>query len=355
MRQFIRRHPFWSFYAAAFLIGLLAWIYLMTVELVLQGERGPDYSAYGEFVGYRDATRAAHPILHHHGDSVLLYMQAAASKMPILLPMFSFPFAPTLAALLIVGIGWKRLGLRALLGLYRPIRGNVSAREGAQLYAILVGFLVTFVSSLLIFEQLFGDPAKVQNAVAHIGLLDWQTFVATLLVAGFLNQGALLEELGWRGYALPLLVRKWSNPLLACVVLGVLWALWHFPREIPGILSGQSLAALVQWHLIFFLSTIGMTIVAFYFVNAAGGSVIPAILIHGVLNHVGNMFGAEQLVGRSYGGMIGPVGWAIAGVVVIALVGPDLGWKRRVEALGDSDPSLIWAGSDEAAPSPSKA
>ena len=64
---------------------------------------------------------------------------------------------------------------------------------------------------------------------------------------------------------------------------------------------------------------------------------------------------AEQLVGRSYGGMIGPVGWAIAGVVVIALVGPDLGWKRRVEALGDDDPSLIWAGSDEAAPSPSKA
>ena len=184
MRQFIRRHPFWSFYAAAFLIGLLAWIYLMTVELALQGERGPDYSAYGEFVGYRDATRAAHPILHHHGDSVLLYMQAAASKMPILLPMFSFPFAPTLAALLIVGIGWKRLGLRALLGLYRPIRGNVSAREGAQLYAILVGFLVTFVSSLLIFEQLFGDPAKIQNAVAHLGLLDWRTFVVTLLVAG---------------------------------------------------------------------------------------------------------------------------------------------------------------------------
>ncbi|MYA08637.1 MAG: hypothetical protein F4060_10975 [Holophagales bacterium] len=203
MRQFIRRHPFWTFYAAAVLIGLLAWIYLMTVEVVLQEERGPDYSAYGEFVGYRDATRAAHPTLHHHGDSALLYMQAAASKMPILLPMFSFPFAPTLAALLIVGIGWKRLGLRALIGLYRPIRGNLSLREGAQLYATLVGFLVTFVSSLLIVEQLFG---------------------------------------------------------------------------------------------------------------------------------------------RSYGGMIGPVGWAVAGLVVIALVGPDLGWQRRVKALGDDDPSLIWSG-----------
>ena len=179
MRDLIRRHHFWTFYAAAVLIVLRAWIYLMTFEVVLQGERGPDYSAYGEFVGYRDATRAAHPTLHHHGDSVLLYMQAAASKMPILLPMFSFPFAPTLAALLIVWIGWKRLGLRALVGLYRPIRGNVSLREGAQLYAILVGFLVTFVSSLLIVEQLFGDPARVPNAVAHIGLLDWRTFVVT--------------------------------------------------------------------------------------------------------------------------------------------------------------------------------
>ncbi len=343
MRNLIRRRPFLTFYAAAVLIGLAAWIYLLTVEVVLQGSRGADFSAFGQFVEYRDATRAAHPVLHHHGDSVLLYLHSALS-MPILLPMFSFPFAPTLAALLIVGIGWKREGLRRLLSLYKPVRGSLTWREGLQRYAVLACFLVTFAASLFAYERLFGDPARVEHAVAHVGLLDWRTFFVTLLVASFFNQGALLEELGWRGFAQPLLTRRWGSPLLVAVALGVLWALWHFPREIPGLLSGgQTLAGLVQWHLVFFLSTVGMTIVAFYFVNVLGGSVVPAIIIHGTLNQLGNLFGAEQLVGRSYGGMTSPVAWAIAGGVVVALVGPDLGWRTRIELLGDDDPSLDWS------------
>jgi membrane protease YdiL (CAAX protease family) len=34
--------------------------------------------------------------------------------------------------------------------------------------------------------------------------------------------------LGWRGYALPKLQTKF-NPLVSSLILGGLWALWHFP------------------------------------------------------------------------------------------------------------------------------
>jgi uncharacterized protein len=40
--------------------------------------------------------------------------------------------------------------------------------------------------------------------------------------------GPLLEEGGWRGFALPSMERL-HGPLLASLILGVLWALWHLP------------------------------------------------------------------------------------------------------------------------------
>src|SRR5215469_11672630 len=51
-----------------------------------------------------------------------------------------------------------------------------------------------------------------------------------LLVGGFIvsDTGALGEEIGWRGYALPRLLRLLS-PLNASIVLGLMWAIWHVP------------------------------------------------------------------------------------------------------------------------------
>ncbi|NLN86173.1 MAG: CPBP family intramembrane metalloprotease [Syntrophomonadaceae bacterium] len=43
------------------------------------------------------------------------------------------------------------------------------------------------------------------------------------------TSGPVLEEFGWRGYALPKLQAKYS-PLKSSLILGFMWAVWHCPQ-----------------------------------------------------------------------------------------------------------------------------
>src|SRR5579885_2008274 len=65
-------------------------------------------------------------------------------------------------------------------------------------------------------------------------LLIFQTLVSPVFTPDFLPIGilfglpALLEEIGWMGYAYPKMRMK-QSPLAAAILLGVLWGLWHAP------------------------------------------------------------------------------------------------------------------------------
>jgi len=199
-------------------------------------------------------------------------------------------------------------------------------------------FLTAMVSLAIAREYYWGEPERVAAAIKHLGLFDWKVFLVSLFMALFVNQGALLEELGWRGYALPLMIKRWGNPLLASILLGIAWALWHFPREIPMLLSGQQdIPALLIGQFWFIFMCINMSIIATYFVNITGGSVLPAIIIHGTLNMVGGMFNTEHMGLRSAFSLDGPLMWFSAAIVILLLVGTDLGWKRRQQLLGNTD------------------
>jgi len=46
-------------------------------------------------------------------------------------------------------------------------------------------------------------------------------FLASIVFGG-------LEEVGWRGYLLPKLMKK-TNLLIATIIVGIIWGLWHLP------------------------------------------------------------------------------------------------------------------------------
>jgi membrane protease YdiL (CAAX protease family) len=101
----------------------------------------------------------------------------------------------------------------------------------------------------------------------QVSVLDFVVFV---LVVG--------EELGWRGYALPLLLEKRSAGT-ASLILGLIWGIWHLPTfVIPGTPQyGLPFAAFV-------LLTIEYSILMTWVFLHTRGSVLIATLFHGAIN-----------------------------------------------------------------------
>lgn len=131
----------------------------------------------------------------------------------------------------------------------------------------------------------------------------------------------LTEETAWRGFALPRLQARYSA-LVASLILGVLWGLWHLPLfYIPG--SFQSSLPFVG----FFLSTVAMTIVTTWVFNHTRGSVLVAAILHAATDvtiaYTGVMSGDRRLFWLFVGAQ-----WLFALVVVFTEGGAHLSRAR---------------------------
>jgi len=96
---------------------------------------------------------------------------------------------------------------------------------------------------------------------------------AGFFVSLFLR-GALGEELGLRGFALPYLQARMS-PFRASLIIGVLWGAWHLP-----VLIGRDVLSIVAFSLL----SIGLAMLFTWLFNGSGGSLIPVLLFHASQN-----------------------------------------------------------------------
>ena len=88
-----------------------------------------------------------------------------------------------------------------------------------------------------------------------------------------------MEELGWRGLALPLLQRH-LNPAAAGLVLGLIWGAWHLPAFFVGG-TPQS-----GWSFLpFFVGVVAASVIMTGLYNASRGSLLLAMLMHFQLNN----------------------------------------------------------------------
>ncbi len=96
-----------------------------------------------------------------------------------------------------------------------------------------------------------------------------------LLFAAFFIAAAG-EELGYMGYAIDPMQARWSA-LTASLIMGILWALWHYPSMIQ---IGQS-PGLMAWGT---LATVGFRVLYVWLYNNTGQCIFAVIFFHAMGN-----------------------------------------------------------------------
>ena len=189
--------------------------------------------------------------------------------------------APDLAVFVVARIRGGRTLLRAVGSRFRPWSKGVGARRGIRIWiAVVVVFSACNVVSGLLHQ------AFVPNDFTwHFS---W-SMLALLPVAMFLDAGALLEENGWRGFALPVLLRT-RGPLVASLTVGLAWASWHFPVKYDAFLD-YGLWGGLAYLSAFTIKIVAMSVVITFFWARAGQATLLAIAMHGLSNDVARVGG----------------------------------------------------------------
>jgi uncharacterized protein len=185
---------------------------------------------------------------------------------------------PALAAFVVTRMVEGKQGTRQLLR-----RRILRWRVGVQWYLIAVFGVppVYFLAASLV----------LGTAPLEALIEDWPFLFTSYLpkvVMVFLIV-SLWEEIGWMGFALPRLQEKYG-PLMASVVLGVLWALWHLPAYFNStqvvadkVGLGELDRLLYLLPPLILLATFTRIVMTWLF-NVAMGSVIVVTLFHAAFN-----------------------------------------------------------------------
>jgi uncharacterized protein len=182
---------------------------------------------------------------------------------------------PLIAAVTVLALTRGRAGLAALG------RSVIRWRVNPVWYAfVFLGIPLLMLAALATLYS--GDLLR---ALAERWPLFFTQFPLGVLAIAVVT--GLAEEPGWRGYAQPAANRRFQ-PLLAALVVSVIWATWH----LPNALFGQS-AAETGLH---FIATVVNGFVLAWVYNSTGGSVLLVMLLHGAQN------GTAGLVQRLFEG-----------------------------------------------------
>ena len=164
-------------------------------------------------------------------------------------------------------------------------------RVGARWYAAVI-----FIP-LVLFMLAVGGYAAVTGQTPELDFSQGLSLIGTLAAAYAvrfliaLPTGPMAEEMGWRGFALPVLQRRYSA-LTASLIIGVAWGLWHLPMFlVPGVaLSGGNTILTNPWAVVpYVLGTMSKSIIFTWAYNNTRGSLLLDVLFHAAINTTANV------------------------------------------------------------------
>ncbi|RMG31347.1 MAG: CPBP family intramembrane metalloprotease [Bacteroidetes bacterium] len=233
MKAFIKKYPLWSFLILNYLIS---WTFLY-----------PSYQM----------------ILHQGGITPLALLGLIGA------------YGPSIAAIIVQTVVDKQQ-LRPLLKKLIHFR----AAAATMLFVVWVPimlYLLAYVGAGIYFSE----ELKVNWAAGFTHIPFW--------VLAALPFGPMGEELGWRGFMLPELLKKHSL-LKSTLLVGLAWGIWHAASfTFPGAALPDFYELSVWTVAIFIVNTCCLSMVYSYVFLKTSGSVFYAILLHAFFNAAANI------------------------------------------------------------------
>ncbi|MEZ4863481.1 MAG: type II CAAX endopeptidase family protein [Caldilineaceae bacterium] len=146
----------------------------------------------------------------------------------------------------------------------------------------------------------------VNAATNPLGLL-FSALFATLI--------PFIEELGWRGYVLDRLQAS-RSALMASLILGVVWSLWHLPLfcVAGSYQAGLGVGTPAFW--LFLVGIVPLSVAFTWIYNNTGRSILAVILFHGMVNFTGELFDIAERANTISIGL-----WIIAAIGITLIWG----------------------------------
>ena len=165
-----------------------------------------------------------------------------------------------------------------ILILFKKLYPNITLLEYMKLHFMKKTNPMVFVSSFalqafVLVVVILSFSIMNKKPLNTITLISISNIVPVFFLV--FTSGALGEELGWRGYALNILQKKYV-PLIAGLIVGLIWGLWHLPLM---ILSGYSGGELAFYMIAFLVAIISTSIIITFFYNRSQ-NIMVAMWIH---------------------------------------------------------------------------
>jgi len=220
---------------------------------------------------------------------------------------------PVVAGFVMTAVVSGKAGVRHLL------RRFVLWRVGTVWYLLaLLGIPALYFASIVLVP---GAIASFKAPALSMAVLYPVLFLVVMVL-----DGPLLEEPGWRGFALPRLQQRWG-PLGGTVILGLLWATWHAPQYLTPTFSAANGGLNPTGVIVFLVDVVAFSVIITWAFNHTRASLLMAVLLHTSINFTQGLT-SDLFPAAAYNEVAPMAVFGLAALVIIVATRGRLGYVK---------------------------
>jgi membrane protease YdiL (CAAX protease family) len=198
------------------------------------------------------------------------------------------------------------------------ITAKTQGAEGVKLLINKISFKDTnvmwYVFAITFIALIKGLAALVffliYNSWPQFGTTSWYVMLGAIAVSMWVQAG---EEIGWRGYALPLMSKKFGLAM-SSILLGVIWATWHLP-----LFYLEAADTFHQSFPLYLLQVTGLSVIMAWLLWKVNGNLLPLMVFHAAINNTKDIVPSASKASASPFTLNGsPIGWISVALIWIA-------------------------------------